>query len=297
MGQRRRPARDRLAPMVGIDEPRAARLADALLFMRARIDNPPRLEEIAAVAGFSPFHFHRIFRAATGEGPSEFVVRHRLERAAFELRTTQQRVTQIGARCGYTTPSAFARAFTAKFGMSPSEFRKNATAAVPARQPSPSESAASFEAVRIETYEPQNLLGLRHVGPYSEVGPCWETIIAIAQRRDLIAESTGFLGLSYDDPAATGDERALRYDACITASSTLRVAGLKRIRLPGGKHAVLRHRGPYELIGHSFDWMISALVLSGRVEVRDAPFVEVYLNRAVAASRAELETDLAIPIH
>jgi AraC family transcriptional regulator len=229
--------------MIAVDDRYAGGLADALMFMRARIDAPPRLDEIAAIAGFSPFHFHRIFKAATGEGPSEFVVRHRLERAAFDLRSTRKRVTEIATRCGYETPSAFARAFSARFGMSPTAFRAGAA---PARAHAPLYAGEPHGDVRIESYPPIALLGLRHVGPYTEVPP--------------------------RTPAGN----------------------LTPIALPGGRHAVLRHRGPYELIGHAFDWMVTTLVLTRRVTLRDAPFVELYLNRGVR--KADLETDLAIPI-
>ena len=48
------------------------------------------------------------------------------------------------------------------------------------------------------------------------------------------------------------------------------------------------------MIGHGFDWMISTLVLTRRVTLRDAPFVELYLN--YGEPKTDLETDLAIPI-
>jgi AraC-like DNA-binding protein len=186
--------RDRLPAMIAVDERLAGRLADALMFMRARIDAPPRLEEIAAVAGFSPFHFHRIFKAATGEGPSEFVVRHRLERAAFELRSTQQRITQIATRCGYETPSAFARAFAAKFGMSPSAFRASRSEPVPAPSHALPHGSHTHPDVRIETFEPQHLLGMHHVGPYTTVGPTWDALLAIAAGRASSTSPRAFWG-------------------------------------------------------------------------------------------------------
>jgi AraC family transcriptional regulator len=277
--------------MIAIDDRYAGRLADALMFMRARIDAPPRLDEIAAIAGFSPFHFHRIFKAATGEGPSEFIVRHRLERAAFELRSTRQRVTAIATRCGYETPSAFARAFAARFGMSPSAFRATES---PARAHAPLYAGEPRGEVRTETWQPYRLFGLRHIGPYTGVAQTWAALRDVAGRRKLIGATTRFLGLSYDDPAVAGDERALRYDACITMPMGTPPGELTQIALSGGRHAVLRHRGPYELIGHAFDWMISTLVLTRRVTLREAPFVERYLNYGVP--KTDLETDLAIPI-
>jgi AraC family transcriptional regulator len=282
--------------MIAYDGRVARRLADALTFMRARIDAPPRLDEVAAVAGFSPFHFHRIFRAAFGEGPAEFVVRHRLERAAYELRTTRKTVTQIAVRCGYETPSAFARAFAARYGMSPTAFRAAADGAADV-PPAPRGAPLAELEVRTATLPAMDLLALRHVGPYSAVGPTWDALLATVEPLGLVGKETRFLGLSYDDPAEAGDVALLRYDACITVRRGTRVAGLRSVAFGGGKHALVRHRGPYELIAHVFDAMMSTLVLPGRIDVRDAPFVELYLNHASAASPAERETDLGIPVN
>jgi AraC family transcriptional regulator len=118
----------------------------------------------------------------------------------------------------------------------------------------------------------------------------------LARRGDAICESTAYIGCSYDDPAVTGDETTLRYDACIGVAPGVRVEGLTPREISGGRFAVTRHRGPYQLIGHSFDAMISALVLTQRVDVRDEPFLEIHLNRPNDVAPSDLETDLAIPV-
>src|SRR5690349_21305614 len=59
----------------------AARVNRAVDHVLLHLDGPVRLEEVAAVAGFSRFHFHRVFRALMGETLQRFVQRVRLERA------------------------------------------------------------------------------------------------------------------------------------------------------------------------------------------------------------------------
>ena len=84
-----------------------------------------RLEELARVACFSPFHFHRIYAAITGETIREFVARIRLERAASSLlRHPDRSVTEIALDAGFGGSAAFARAFRAAYGTTASEFRK-----------------------------------------------------------------------------------------------------------------------------------------------------------------------------
>jgi AraC family transcriptional regulator len=112
----------------------------------------------------------RIFKAAVGEGPGQFVTRHRLERAAFELRSTENPVTEIAGRCGYKTPSAFSRAFAAKYGVSPSAFRAGASEVVIGTAVRRDEDVPECD-VRYETQPARHVLSLRHVGPYDAVDP------------------------------------------------------------------------------------------------------------------------------
>src|SRR5258708_24032325 len=93
--------------------------------IQAHLADPLDLERLAAVACFSPFHFHRLFRAWMGETLQAFVQRLRLERAAQLLVFNQvQSISDIALECGFSSSSAFARAFKAVFGLSASELRK-----------------------------------------------------------------------------------------------------------------------------------------------------------------------------
>ncbi|MGC4000293.1 MAG: AraC family transcriptional regulator [Anaeromyxobacter sp.] len=88
-----------------------------------------RLEDLARVACFSPFHFSRIYAAVTGETLREFILRLRVERAAAQLRTRpEQSVTGIALDCGFGGSAAFARAFRAAFGVTASDWRKQGKA-------------------------------------------------------------------------------------------------------------------------------------------------------------------------
>ena len=100
------------------------RLLRVLLHIQNHLDASLALDELADVAHFSPFHFHRIFRGMIGESVKEHVRRLRLERAAHRLRFTGQPVTEIAFDAGYQQHEAFTRAFRAMFEQSPTEFRK-----------------------------------------------------------------------------------------------------------------------------------------------------------------------------
>ena len=62
-----------------------SRMNRVLAHLAGRLDDPPGLEELARIAHFSPFHFHRVFRAMAGESVGALLRRLRLERAARTL--------------------------------------------------------------------------------------------------------------------------------------------------------------------------------------------------------------------
>ncbi len=76
------------------------RLNAALLFIQENLDAPLTIETLAAVAGFSPFYFHRVFAAYLLETASEYVRRIRLEWAARRLIFSSEPVTQIALAAG-----------------------------------------------------------------------------------------------------------------------------------------------------------------------------------------------------
>ena len=93
------------------------------------LGEPLSLDVLAGIATWSPYHFHRIFKAMMGETLAEFVWRLRLERAANQLREQpDMSITRIALDCGFATPSSFSRAFRQRFGVTASGFRGQTSA-------------------------------------------------------------------------------------------------------------------------------------------------------------------------
>jgi AraC family transcriptional regulator len=99
-------------------------IEDVMKYIRAHISEPLDRETLAAVAGFSVPHFHRVFTAHVGESAISYVRRLRLERAARKLRMGAVDITEVALAAGYDTHAAFSKAFKQQFGLSPSEFRQ-----------------------------------------------------------------------------------------------------------------------------------------------------------------------------
>ena len=89
------------------------------------LDQPLDLETLAAVAHFSAFHFHRLFRAWTGETLGDHLRRRRVEKGALRLRTQPgSSVLEVALAVGFGSGEAFARAFKSRFGATPSAWRE-----------------------------------------------------------------------------------------------------------------------------------------------------------------------------
>src|SRR5687768_15821101 len=108
---------------MGTHETYRHRILKVQLFIQEHLDEDLSLERLARLAHFSPFHFHRLFRALVGEGVYEYVRRLRLERAAVLLKSTDRDVTAVAFDAGYETHEAFTRAFRRHFGLAPSRYR------------------------------------------------------------------------------------------------------------------------------------------------------------------------------
>jgi AraC-like DNA-binding protein/predicted dithiol-disulfide oxidoreductase (DUF899 family) len=104
-----------------------AAISAVLAYIQTHLDEQLTPHMLADVACFSQHHFHRIFRAVVGESVMDHVRRLRLERAAYQLKATQESVVSISYDSGYVAQAAFTRIFKAHFGLSPSRFRRGHT--------------------------------------------------------------------------------------------------------------------------------------------------------------------------
>jgi AraC family transcriptional regulator len=82
------------------------------------------LHTLAKIASFSPFHFHRMFKAMMGETVNDYVKRIRVQKAATKLLYSNLPVTEIAFDCGFSSVSTLSRAFKQHYGVSPSAYRR-----------------------------------------------------------------------------------------------------------------------------------------------------------------------------
>ena len=100
-------------------------LRRAIDYIQDHIREALDLGSIARAAGLSAFHFARLFKAATGDTPFQFVTRARMERAKELLRKTRLPISDVAERVGYQQPSHFSARFRSVSGCRPDAYRKS----------------------------------------------------------------------------------------------------------------------------------------------------------------------------
>jgi len=101
------------------------RINAVLIFIDENLDSELSLEIVAKAAFYSPFHFHRIFKAITNEPLNSYITRKRIEKtASILLRQKNISISELSLQYGFNSNSSFTRTFKKFYSISPSEFRK-----------------------------------------------------------------------------------------------------------------------------------------------------------------------------
>ncbi|QZH74254.1 MAG: helix-turn-helix transcriptional regulator [Erythrobacter sp.] len=95
-----------------------------LELMRARLSDDISLDELAAEAQLSPFHFARMFKQSLGVPPRVYLTRLRMEKACDLLERTELSITEIALEVGYSSNQVLARVFLKHMRLSPSDYRR-----------------------------------------------------------------------------------------------------------------------------------------------------------------------------
>ncbi len=96
----------------------------SLEYIEAHLDGTIRLQDLAAIAQLSAFHFQRMFRASYGVSPHGWVAHRRVERAKSML-CGNEPIAQIASACGFSSQSHMTRAFKLGTGVTPSAYRQH----------------------------------------------------------------------------------------------------------------------------------------------------------------------------
>ena len=307
-------------------EKRVNRVLDHI---REHLADELTLVDLASVAAFSPFHFHRVFTAITGETLFGFIQRVRLERAAVALSSHRDRsVLAVALDHGFSSAAAFARAFRGRFGMSATEWRQGGARRWHARQaranerlernlrqPNRKRGKAAERAhgdtarkrsmevamnVRVTELPAHHVAYMRYVGPYGAHGipDLWKRFRKWMETHGLMSDETVTLGVAYDDPDVTAPDRC-RYDACVVVPADFKAdRWVNVVEVPGGKFAVTDFAGHAREIRGAWEAFYRSWLPGSGHEPDDRPCFERYRvrNIAVEGKPDAFHCELCMPV-
>ncbi len=260
-------------------------------------DNPAgdlSLDALADVAAFSRFHWHRVFRAMTGDTAAQAVKRMRMHRAATALVRGATPIPRIASDVGYANPASFARAFAEIYRHSPAAFRARGELR-PLNRPLKSEITLMFP-VTIRAEPARRLAAMAHSGPYFEINRSFEKLFATLAARNLVGQTGHMIGIFYNDPAQT-DPADLKSHAAVEVPAAMPVdAPLDDITLPATRHAVLTFTGPYAGLPAAYDQLFAVWLPQSGETPADLPSFEVYLNSPMDTDQDKLVTEICLPL-
>ncbi|GAA1165037.1 helix-turn-helix domain-containing protein [Microbacterium oxydans] len=262
-------------------------LDDVTEYIYRHLDDDLDLSILAEVARFSPYHWHRIYRAVRGETAAQTVLRLRLERAASLLVETGLPITRIARRAGFSTVETFSRALSRGYGMPPARFREAGAHAAFQR---PGGELLESHPVEIRETGPVVLAVSPHRGPYLEIGR------AFARVRDRFPQGGRMVAVYEDDPDAV-PARSLRSAAGVVIADAADAPESLEVRtIPAGRHAVLEYSGPYSSMHRAYRWLYGRwLPASGEVP-RDHPVFEEYLSDPATTAPTDSVTEIWLPL-
>ncbi len=278
------------------------RIQKALTYIRENLDKPLSVKEVAKIACFSEYHFHRIFAAIMQETLGEYITRKKLERAAIRLAySPDSKVSNVAFEFGYSSVSSFSKAFKQWFGCRPTEISKikqsldSANGKLQTKYEKLINSDQLYvgppqenwhqkieeinNRVQIKSISQFELYYLTNPGGYefSSIVRTWKELMERIEDAKITIDDCEKFAISHDHPALTPSLHC-RYDACIALPQNRDVElSLAKVIIPSGRYAIFPVEGPEESILDQYLQFYTVWMPQSGYEPDNFPVLEHYL--------------------
>jgi AraC family transcriptional regulator len=270
-----------------------------------------RLETVSEVAGFSPFHFHRVFKGLVGETLNQFVKRLRLERALYLMSHASNRsLTDIALECGFASSSDFSRSFKQRYGAAPSVFDldafRNSGSEELERILSGQEGGHRFTAlpagenpdgfeVKLRDLPARTVAYIRVFDPFREgvsQAAC-ERLVAWAIERGLADGQ--WLGYMWEEPEIVA-LKDCRYDVALVVDDVEPAGEIGRFEFPPMRVAEIVVNGDIELEARAIDFLYKTWLPRSDLVPDDQPKFEAWIGRPFAHGNERFTIACQLPV-
>ncbi|PFJ11576.1 AraC family transcriptional regulator [Bacillus cereus] len=274
-------------------------------YIESNINESLSIEELANVAGFSKFHFHRIFKGMTKEPLSRYVNRLKLERATHLLSyRSDMTITDIAYHFGFTDSAVFSRTFKSHYGVSPSHYRNhNSKNCKDVSETSQYNERRKVRGdVEIVTADNINVAYIRHVGTYKDLAIVFPKMIEklfyyATEQNYHVFEDTKVLTIYHDHHEFTEDYH-LRSSLCITIpdESAVETSDIGIMVIPSGKYAVGHFEIHQDEYKGAWDFLYGEWLPNSGYKPRDSYPFEVYKSDPGQHPEHKHIVDIYVPI-
>lgn len=309
-----------------------SRINKVMDFIEANLDTDLKLIDLAKLASFSQFHFHRIFKAMVGETLRNYILRLRVEKSANMLALMPKKsITEIALDCGFGSSAHYARVFKQTYGMSASQWRDGGYHNYSKSDSKDSQTQSKLMKAtgeisyyldpttnnltwRIKMNEKSKLTAnveikeipdihvayIRHTGPYkgdeSLFGRLFMQLMQWAQPRGLFNEKSKAFTIYHDDPKIT-DEDKLRMSVCLSVPENTEVDGeIGKTVLTAGKYGVAHFEIAPDQYEEAWNLIYSQWLPQSGYQPDDKPCFEHYLNNPKEHPEGKHIVDIYMPV-
>jgi AraC family transcriptional regulator len=277
------------------------RIDHALDFIDHHLSESLDLSSVAQAAGFSAFHFHRIFSAMVGENLQDYINRLRMEKAANLLeKSGRVSMTEIAFLCGFHSSSAFSRSFKKYFGVTASDYCRQPIR--PIDRPNPLEELRRnpfpLPEVRVILKPEMHLAvfrGRRGYEPES-IAQVWMKMFQWAGQHHLSTEPPHLTAIAVDDPIITPPHKCRYFAGLVVPEGTAASAGVSFMDYPRHLCAVCRLACSAEQIQPAYHTLYRQWLPDSGFEMDEMPPYEVYFDAPDLHPESPYVFDLCVPI-
>jgi AraC family transcriptional regulator len=282
------------------------RIARGIDFIEAHLFERPSLAAIAERSGTSPWHFHRVFVAMTGETPASYAWKRELAEICRRLVETSPPLVELALDAGFESQASFTRAFTRHVGVSPARYRRTGIVSPTYRYAPLDVASLAARRQRRDSMEPRivrrpafHAIGRAgHFTPQttSHIPELWEGFVR--GPIDTVPHRRGrhTLGLCVDADPATIEQAAFTYVAAVEVERIADVPpGLVALTIPASTYAVFTHNGHISRLPDTVKQVWGHWLPSSRYTHVPTPDFELYDERWDPET-GDGEIDIYVPI-
>ncbi len=283
-------------------------LEKAVVFIEDNLDEEIRVEDVAAIVGYSYYHFQRVFAAVLGESIGDYIRTRRLNRAASDLIYTDKRILDIAMKYRFESQESFNRAFKKVYRFSPGVYRKNRIDTIigSRKELTAGHLRHICEGVTLKPVicllDEKRLAGIRFQTSLNKnaLTEAWKRFNSLSAEYSLMGN-----GPRYGICEATPEFDFTKFEENTVSTHFIGTEVHSFEGLPeevstktlvSGRYAVFTHRGKVAALKITYDYIWGTWLLCSGMELDNRDDFELYDERFLGADNDLNEIEIYIPV-